>query len=112
MTPWAAQTNHHLLFYAREGYPKRLCEIKNAPLLLFASGDISLLNEPQIAMVGSRQPTGSGLRNARLFSQSLSRSGFVITSGLAAGIDSCAPLYEETVRFPLVSMYRIVPVDF
>ena len=87
---WAGQTNHHLLFYAREGYPKRLCEIKNAPLLLFASGDISLLNEPQIAMVGSRRPTGSGLRNARLFSQSLSRSGFVITSGLAAGIDSCA----------------------
>lgn len=51
-------------------------------------GDPDVLLQPQIAMIGSRNPTAGGLDNARDFAGEVARRGFVVTSGLASGIDS------------------------
>ena len=70
-----------------DNYPPLLKEISQPPPLLYVRGDICCLALPQLAMVGSRRATRSGLENARLFARELAGSGFCVTSGLALGID-------------------------
>lgn len=67
-----------------------LNEIPSPPLGLFVKGNINLLKQPQIAIVGSRSPSPSGKKTTYLFAAELTALGFTITSGMAAGIDSCA----------------------
>jgi DNA processing protein len=71
-------------------YPARLKDLYDPPDQLYISGDARLLNMPMIAIVGSRTPTSNGLRNAAAFAQALSKSGLVVISGLARGIDGAA----------------------
>ncbi|MGC8698255.1 MAG: DNA-processing protein DprA [Halothiobacillus sp.] len=91
MLDWLDRHEHnHLITTADAAYPMLLKTLPDAPAALFARGDARLLQEPQLAIVGSRSPTGGGLANARAFARYLSRQGFVITSGLALGIDAAA----------------------
>lgn len=71
-------------------YPYLLKEIDDPPPLLFFQGDVSLLQQPQIAIVGSRNPTPMGLETAIQLASELAQLGFTITSGLALGIDAAA----------------------
>lgn len=71
-------------------YPALLKQLNDAPPVLFTRGDISLLNGPQLAIVGSRNASPSGLKTAKDFAASFARSGLTITSGLALGIDAAA----------------------
>jgi DNA processing protein len=71
-------------------YPLNLKEIFDPPIVLFAQGNITLLNQQQIAMVGSRNASINGRDNAFDFAQKLAKVGLVITSGLALGIDGAA----------------------
>lgn len=71
-------------------YPALLSEIEDAPPLLFVAGDPKILEKPQVAMVGSRRASRPGIDTAAAFSRSLASAGFVITSGLALGIDGAA----------------------
>lgn len=71
-------------------YPKALKELPDAPIVLYVVGNERLISEPQLGVVGSRRPTPNGRRVAQEFSEHLSRSGLVITSGLALGIDAAA----------------------
>ncbi|WP_310740317.1 DNA-processing protein DprA [Colwellia sp. BRX8-9] len=71
-------------------YPSQLKQIYDPPLVLFAQGNISLLNQMQIAMVGSRDASINGRENAFKFAQQLANAGLVVTSGLALGIDGAA----------------------
>ena len=87
---WLEQDERTLIGWGDQRYPRRLSEIKSAPLLLFVMGDATLLNEPQITIVGTRRPTPGGLENARRLTDSLARSGLIAVSGLAAGIDAAA----------------------
>jgi DNA processing protein len=87
---WLAQPACHVVTLADADYPPLLREIADAPPLLFVRGLRSALTSPQIALVGSRNPTTAGCENAQLFSQSLAHAGLAITSGLALGIDACA----------------------
>lgn len=87
---WLEQPDHHLLMWDDPGYPALLAELSDAPPLLFVEGDPSLLERPQLAMVGSRRASRPGMDNARSFARSLGGAGFVITSGLALGIDGAA----------------------
>lgn len=84
---WAKQDNCHVIAFDDASYPYRLKEISSPPLVLFVRGNKTLLNETQLAMVGSRQATATGLKNANEFAYQLAELGFVITSGLALGID-------------------------
>ena len=71
-------------------YPNKLKLIYDPPELLYCLGDIRLLNEPSIAIVGTRNASNYGKRIAYNLSQELSKRGVTIISGLASGIDSYA----------------------
>ncbi len=87
---WLAQPGHHLITLADDGYPSLLKEIDDPPPVLYLIGAVELLHQPQLAIVGSRNPTHTGLDNAREFARSLASAGLSITSGLAIGIDGAA----------------------
>lgn len=87
---WLERPNQQLVMCDQPEYPALLAELSDAPPLLFVAGDSSLLERPQLAMVGSRRATRPGLDTASAFARSLAGGGFVITSGLALGIDGAA----------------------
>ncbi|MFC3608047.1 DNA-processing protein DprA [Stutzerimonas tarimensis] len=87
---WLEAANHHLLCWDDPRYPALLAELPDAPALLFVAGEPALLERPQLAMVGSRRASQPGLDNASAFARSLAGAGFVVTSGLALGIDGAA----------------------
>lgn len=87
---WLEHADHHLLTFTDKAYPNALRQIPDAPVALFAIGDVSLLNDPCIAVVGSRQPTPIGARVVEQLVGRLAEVGIVITSGLALGIDGIA----------------------
>ncbi|RMG28818.1 MAG: DNA-protecting protein DprA [Gammaproteobacteria bacterium] len=89
---WAEAPGQSLLHPAHPDYPPLLRELPDPPLVLWVRGEAALLSLPQVAIVGSRHPTRDGMRNARAFGAHLAEAGFVITSGLAAGIDTAAHL--------------------
>ena len=72
------------------GYPPQLARVVGGPPMLYLLGEPSLLGEPQIAIVGSRQPTPTGRLIARDFAAFFARSGLIVTSGLALGIDAAS----------------------
>ncbi len=78
-------------------FPFLLNQISSPPLGLFVKGNIELLQTPQIAMVGSRNPSPSGRRTTIAFARRLSEQGMTITSGMACGIDSNA--HEGALEF-------------
>lgn len=87
---WLERPGQHLLMWDQPDYPALLSEIADAPPLLFVAGDPRLLEKPQLAVVGSRRASRPGMDTAAAFSRSLAAAGFVITSGLALGIDGAA----------------------
>ena len=89
---WLERPTRHLLCHDDPRYPALLAELADAPPLLFVAGDPALLERPQLAMVGSRQASRPGLDTAASFARSLAGGGFVVTSGLALGIDGAAHL--------------------
>lgn len=87
---WAEQPGNHIITLHDPLYPSLLRQINDPPPLLFVTGDAKLLQYPQLAMVGSRNPNHSGTQTAFEFASYLSTRGFVITSGLALGIDAAS----------------------
>ena len=87
---WLREACHHALPLAHPLYPKRLLETEDPPLLLFVAGSIDVLAAPQLAIVGSRNPTAAGRETAAAFANALAATGLVVTSGLAAGVDAAA----------------------
>src|SRR5690606_35308463 len=87
---WLERPGRHLLTWGDPGYPQQLQDIPAAPPLLFALGDPALLQRPQLAIVGSRNPTAGGVQIAEQFAEHLAAAGLAITSGLAEGIDAAA----------------------
>ena len=71
-------------------YPPLLAELSDAPIGLFVRGDPACCRLPQLAIVGSRNPTAGGRDNAQSFAAHLAQCGLAITSGLAIGIDAAA----------------------
>ena len=81
---------HHLITLEDTQYPELLKQTHDAPPILYAIGDVDLLNTPQIAIVGSRNCTPGGAKTAHEFAHYLAQSGLTICSGLAMGIDTQA----------------------
>ncbi|KEQ16610.1 DNA-binding protein [Endozoicomonas numazuensis] len=81
---------HHIITLQSSQYPVALKELSDPPPLLYVVGNIDLLNEPQLAVVGSRRPTPQARRLAQELARDLSRKGLIITSGMALGIDAAA----------------------
>lgn len=72
-------------------YPARLCEIYNAPLLLYGKGAMPLFDdEAAVTVVGTRDRTPYGVQVAEELGYELAKQGAVVVSGLAKGIDAAA----------------------
>jgi len=86
----ATESDHHIIHLTDPDYPYLLKLIADPPLVLFVAGDPINLSLPQLGIVGSRNPTASGLEAAHNFASELSQHGLNICSGLALGIDAAA----------------------
>ncbi len=84
--------SYSMCFLDDEDYPQALMAIYDPPPVLFYRGDLSRLNERQIAIVGSRTPTEDAQKITFDLAQYLVQAGFVVTSGLAQGVDRQAHL--------------------
>ncbi len=78
------------LVLGEPGYPPDLAEIYDPPPVIAVHGNANLLKEPQIAIARSRNASASGRRFAETLARDLGEAGFVVTSGLARGIDTAA----------------------
>ena len=87
---WLDAPGHYLVTLDDEYYPPLLRRIDDPPAALFVVGRPDNLVRPQVAIVGSRNATPGGRDHARSFAGTLSRAGFAVTSGLAAGADAQA----------------------
>lgn len=87
---WVEEPGHALVTLADAIYPRLLLEIADPPPLLYAVGRLELLAQPALAVVGSRNATAQGVRDAEQFAKAFSEAGLTIVSGLALGIDAAA----------------------
>src|SRR5258705_5999829 len=87
---WALAPGRAIITLADEGYPRSLLEIAYPPALLYAAGRVELASRPTLAVVGSRNASAQGERNAESFAHALSDARLTIVSGLALGIDAAA----------------------
>jgi DNA processing protein len=87
---WCQDPHNHLVSLGDDDYPELLEQIPRPPPILYVKGDPGFLHMPALAIVGSRNPTQGGARNAFEFARYLGRAGFCIVSGLAEGIDTAA----------------------
>jgi DNA processing protein len=71
-------------------YPPRLREIYDPPLALYIRGNVEILAQPGIAVVGTRHPTPYGSGMAERLATDLAAQGLVILSGMARGVDTAA----------------------
>lgn len=81
---------HQVISYSDKDYPEAWKRLSHPPLTIFASGNRNCLDTNMFAVVGSRNATPSGLKNADYFSKVLSEAGFTVLSGLALGVDGAA----------------------
>ncbi|GAB6196792.1 DNA-processing protein DprA [Lysobacter xanthus] len=87
---WCSEPGHRIVGWTHPDYPPALRNAASPPIALFVAGETSLLWRPAIAVVGSRGPTPLGLAHAAEFARAFAGAGFVVGSGLAAGIDAAA----------------------
>jgi len=87
---WLADEHHHVLPYCDPRFPQLLRALPQCPVALYVSGHLNALADPQLAIVGSRNPTAQGRETAFDFAEYFAERGLGITSGLAEGIDGSA----------------------
>src|SRR5690606_31758388 len=94
---WMQEPGNAVLTLADADYPQSLLALSDPPLLLYAKGRHTLLNQvPALAIVGSRNATLQGKLNAANFAEAFSAAGWAVVSGLALGIDTAA--HEGSLR--------------
>jgi len=106
---WLAAPGHRLLTLRDADYPPLLEHIGQPPLALFVAGDPAWLLRPQVAIVGSRAASPAGLEHARRFARALAGAGFVVTSGMADGIDGAAHTGALDAGAPTVAVVGTGP---
>ena len=97
-----------------EAYPELLRQLPEAPLMLWAKGNVETLKTDSVAVVGTRNASSYGKAMAAKFTTGLVKEGFTITSGLAYGIDteahrSCVEKGGKTIAVLGSGIDRIYP---
>ncbi len=87
---WACEKLNSIVSLEDPNYPELLKQTADAPTVLYVKGNADCLGDLQLAIVGSRNPTVSGVQTTFEFAKFLGQAGLSITSGLALGIDSAA----------------------
>jgi len=106
---WLAQPGHRLLCSTDADFPPLLEHIPQPPAALFVAGDAGLLLHPQVAIVGARGATAGGLAHARRFAAALAQAGFVVTSGMADGVDGAAHAAALAANAPTIAVVGTGP---
>ena len=83
-------TERYIITFGCPEYPDMLKTLDSPPLVLFIIGNPLLLQQPQIAMVGSRRASHQGKSIAEDMATALANAGVTVTSGMALGIDAAA----------------------
>ena len=86
----ATKLGVEFLALGEAAYPARLQMIDDAPPLIGVRGHAAVLALPMVAIVGSRNASGAGLKFTQQIARELGEAGFAVTSGLARGIDAAA----------------------
>jgi DNA processing protein len=89
---WLDDPLNHIITLADAEYPQALLNIPDPPAILYVKGRLDLLNRSSLAVVGSRNASTQGIRNAEAFSQAASEADLCVVSGMAHGIDTAAHL--------------------
>lgn len=84
------------LTIASPNFPAKFMGIKESPIMIFAKGNLDLLNQKSVAIVGTRNPSAYGREVAEKYATALAKSGLVVVSGLASGVDKIA--HENTLK--------------
>jgi DNA processing protein len=95
-------------------YPKQLKRLHDVPPIIWAKGQMELLHDPQLAIVGGRNVSFHGVKFAKDISHALSAAGFTIVSGLARGIDKAAhqgALHHRTIAVLAGGVDRLYPQE-
>lgn len=100
-----AKLGARIVSYDCPEYPERLKEIYDPPPVLWVQGNVNLLSQPSIAVVGTRHPTPYGSGMAEMLSRDLAARNLLIVSGMARGIDSCAHRGALAARKPTVAVW-------
>lgn len=103
-----------LLSLGSHDYPNALCDVADAPPLLWALGQTTLLQRPMVALVGARNASSLGTRMAKRLAEDLTDAGFAVVSGLARGIDAAAhhgALYGGTIAVMAGGVDVIYPAE-
>ena len=87
---WAQAPGNEIIALDAPYYPPLLKETPDPPLILYAAGHTELLQRTAVAIVGSRNATAQGMRDAEAFARALAQSGICVVSGLALGIDAAS----------------------
>lgn len=87
---WLDHDGRHLVALGDRAYPAALLEVDEPPTVLYVVGRLELLQASSVAIVGSRNATAAGSRDAEAFARDLSAAGLTVVSGLALGIDAAA----------------------
>lgn len=87
---WLDEPGNRMLTLADADYPRGLLDLADPPLVLYVRGSASYLSRPGLAMVGARNASVQGTRDAEAFGEAFSRMGLTVVSGLALGIDAAA----------------------
>lgn len=87
---WDAAIKTRILLWTSSSYPQLLRDIPDAPVLLYLRGNHTLLNNPCVAIVGSRKAMPESRKVAFILGSELSKCGITIVSGMAVGIDESA----------------------
>jgi len=94
----------NIITYYDPDYPLHLKEIAQAPWVIYTIGDTDLLEQPALAIVGTRNPTNYGKIVASRLAKELADSTFVVVSGLARGIDSIAHSGALSANGPTIAV--------
>ncbi|MGB0732130.1 MAG: DNA-processing protein DprA [Pontibacterium sp.] len=100
----ASDERNTLISCASADYPETLTQLPDPPPILFIKGNLEALHLPQVALVGSRKASQSGIRQAQTLSRDLSQAGIIVTSGLAQGIDAAAHLAAVEQNKPTIAV--------
>ncbi|HEY6339269.1 MAG TPA: DNA-processing protein DprA [Candidatus Sulfotelmatobacter sp.] len=101
----AAAADATMVSFDDAGYPARLKEIYDPPLVLYARGNAEALTQPGVAMVGTRHPTPYGLGMAERLACDLAARGLVIISGMARGVDTASHRGAITAKGKTIAVF-------
>ncbi len=86
----ASKCHVTLVTWVDEAYPERLRDLDSPPLCLYCTGNLALLRQAQVAMIGTRRASIYGSEQAQRFALQFAQAGIHVLSGLAEGIDSAS----------------------